>query len=274
MNSLSKEFSTKNRQLYVLKFSGKIIFDQNLITQLIDDLASLYAQGKDLLIIHGAGTLITELCEKLAMPVQFHQGQRITDQNILDIVHMVMMGKVNPSFTLALTRAGVNAIGLSGHSSHLLLAKPLISAKHLGFVGEITQVNTDLIRVLLSAHLMPVIAPLAIDSSGQSYNINADNAAAKIAIALGADKLFFFSDVSGLYEDLNDENSLIPYLSRQDLKTKLENTIISGGMLPKLQSCLDALENGVKQVCILNVQTPKNLINSINKNQSIGTIFE
>lgn len=274
MSIIEKKPLGASRRLFVLKFSGKIIVDKERSEQIINDIACLYQQNIDFVIVHGASTLISGLCDLLNINVRFVNGQRVTDEKVLDIVQMVMMGKVNPHFVFSLNDVGVNAVGLSGHSASLLKASPLDSELDLGFVGEVTEVNTELIRLLLLARLIPVIAPLGVSNSGQTYNINADNAAAKIAIDLGADKLFFFSDVDGLYENLDDKQSRIDYLSKQDLRMKLTNKTITGGMLPKLQCTLNALENGVKQVCILDINRPKNLINSVNNNESAGTVFE
>lgn len=267
---------------YIKRFSGKICVvkcggsamnhDQEM-ENILQDIALLYFYGISTVVVHGGGPCISEHCGRLNLPVKFINGQRVTDQATLEIVQMVLLGKINPAIVSSLTRFGVKAVGISGYDSGLIKAEKSHMSDHLGFVGDIVSIDKSLIQTLLNNRLIPVIAPIGIDNFGQAYNINADVAAAAIAGSLGAEKLIMMSDVNGLYADLNNPDSQISVLKIEEAKSLLDENKISGGMIPKLESCLNALSHGVASAHILSGALAHGLLLEILTSHGIGTMI-
>ncbi len=226
------------------------------------------------MIVHGGGPAINEALAQRGKAPVFNQGLRVTDDETLEVVEMVLAGSMNKKLVSALQRCGVSALGLSGKDMDLLMAERKTNdGVDIGWVGQINQVNTDFIHDLLNLGIIPVIAPVGTDKSGQGYNINADEAATVIAGALEADKLLYMTDVPGVLADVNDRNSLIPTLTVEDTKRLINAGVISGGMIPKVTSALNALELGVGSVHILDGQSPHVLLSEIFTEEGIGSMF-
>lgn len=234
--------------------------------------------GINPVIVHGGGPEITAHLKKLNIQSQFVDGQRVTDQETLDVAEMVLAGKINSEVVLDLTRAGVRAVGVSGKDMSLITAKKLFhqpSPEHspadIGFVGEVDSINPDVIRIFEQHGIVPVISPIAVDSTGQTFNINADTAAAAIAGAVHADKFILLTDVSGVLRDRNDESSLISSIRQAEVEPLIREGVIAGGMIPKVRACLTALEAGAKKTHILDGRQPHSLLLELFTDRGIGT---
>lgn len=269
-----RRFSGK---IFVVKCGGAAMTDALVMQSIMQDIAMLYFCGIRPVIIHGGGPEISAMCERLQLPTQFAHGQRVTDAATMEIVQMVLLGKTNCALVSALNQLGVNAIGLSGHDAAFLQAKKFTGHTKdeidLGFVGEITTVNTTLINTLLSGNFLPIITPIGVDGEGRTYNINADTAAGAIASAIAAEKLLVLSDVNGVYADEKNPDTRHSTLTVHKLKTWLEQGGLSGGMIPKLRACLHALEQGVPSAHILDGKMPHSLLLEIFTDQGIGTLI-
>jgi acetylglutamate kinase len=228
-----------------------------------------------IVVVHGGGPEISQHCQHLQMPVHFHQGQRITDQETMQITQMILLGKINANLVKKLNGHQVQAVGISGLDSGFLQAKKFASldSVDLGFVGEVAHVNTQLINTLLEKNFLPVIAPIGVDSRGDTYNINADTVAGAIAAALQAEKLVLLSDVNGLYADAKDSNTRISTITMNKIETWLQENKISGGMIPKLRACLYALQKGIGCAHILDGRIQHSLLLEIFTDEGIGTMI-
>lgn len=267
-----RRFSGK---IFVVKCGGAAMVTDTALQSIMQDIALLYFCGIRPVIVHGGGPEISAMCERLQIPTQFAQGQRVTDAATMEIVQMVL-SKTNSNLVTALNRSGINAIGISGQDASCLQAKKFTSEDNtidLGFVGEITTVNATFVKTLLAGNFLPVISPVGIDQHGQFYNINADIAAGAIAGALAAEKLLVLSDVNGIYADVKNPATRLSALNAQQLKDMLQEKILSGGMIPKLQACLQALERGVPSAHILDGKMPHSLLLEIFTDQGIGTLI-
>lgn len=252
----------------VVKCGGAAITNIKDLQSIMQDLALFYFCGIRPVIIHGGGPDITEMCERLNLPVQFSNGHRVTDAATLEIVQMVLLGKTNRSLVTALNQFGVKAIGIAGHDAAFLQAE-----KSVDLVGKIASVDTHLIDTLLAANFIPVIAPIGVDASGQAYNINADTASGAIAGSLAAEKLVILSDVNGLYADPNDSSTQLSRLTVDATKSLVENKQISGGMIPKLDACIQAVEQGVSSAHIVSGKLPHSLLLEIFTDKGVGTMI-
>lgn len=262
-----------NKKVFVIKWGGAALA-QGAVEQtkmIFKELAKLYKKGLLLAIVHGGGSEISNLCKRLHIPVQFKNGLRITDAATLDITQMILLGKINCGLVNALNQTGIKAIGLSGIDAGLIQVKKLDSKQaDFGFVGEITHIKTSLLDKLLAENFLPVIAPLGIDLEGQIHNINADSVAGAIASVLFANKLIMLSDVDGFYADPRDPVTLLSRIRQREMKRWLQQRKISGGMIPKLQASLHALEHGVPCVQIINGNTPNSLSAAV-YGKTVGT---
>ena len=260
-----------NRKIIVVKYGGSAMVDEELKKQVIQDVTLLKLVGFKPIIVHGGGKEISRWVGKVGMEPVFVNGLRKTDKETMEIAEMVL-NKVNKSLVKLVQELGVNAIGISGKDGGLLkVQKKLSNGEDIGFVGEITEVNPKIIYDLLEKDFLPIVCPIGMDDEYNTYNINADDAACAIARAVSAEKLAFLTDIEGVYKDPNDSNSLISELTVSEAKELITDGFIGGGMLPKLNNCIDAIENGVSRVHILDGRIAHCLLLEIFTNKGIGT---
>ena len=260
-----------NGKTIVVKYGGSAMIDEKLKQEVIRDVALLKVVGFKPVIVHGGGKEISKWVKAAGMEPKFINGLRVTDAATMEIAEMVL-NKVNKGLVQAMESLEVKAIGISGKDGSMLrVEKKLSGGKDIGFVGEITEVNTDIIDTLLENDYVPVICPIGMDDEYQSYNINADDAACAIARALGAEKLAFLSDIEGVYKDPLDPTTLISTLSVSEARELLKTGMIGGGMLPKLNNCIDAIEHGVSKVHILDGRIEHCLLLEFFTKRGIGT---
>ena len=260
-----------NRKIIVVKYGGSAMIDEELKKQVIQDVTLLKLVGFKPIIVHGGGKEISRWVEKTGMEPEFINGLRKTDEATMEIAEMVL-NKVNKSLVQNVQSLGVNAVGVSGKDGGLLkVEKKLSDGQDIGFVGEITEVNPKIIMDLLDNDFLPIVCPVGMDENFVTYNINADDAACAIAKAVNAEKLAFLTDIEGVYKDKDDPTSLISELSVEEAKALIGDGYIGGGMLPKLNNCIDAIEQGVSRVHILDGRIAHCLLLEIFTNKGIGT---
>ena len=260
-----------NRKIIVVKYGGSAMVDEELKRQVIQDVTLLKLVGFKPVIVHGGGKEISRWVEKSGMEPVFVNGLRKTDEATMEIVEMVL-NKVNKSLVKLVQEIGVDAIGISGKDGGLLkVEKKYSNGEDIGFVGEITEVNPKIIYDMLEKDFLPIICPVGMDDEFNSYNINADDAACAIARAINAEKLAFLTDIEGVYKDPADKATLISELTVAEAKELIGDGYIGGGMLPKLNNCIDAIENGVSRVHILDGRIAHCLLLEIFTNKGIGT---
>ncbi len=260
-----------NRKIIVVKYGGSAMVDENLKKQVIEDCTLLKLVGFKPIIVHGGGKEISKWVGKVGMEPEFINGLRKTDEATMEVAEMVL-NKVNKSLVKLVQELGVNAIGISGKDGNLLkVEKKYSDGQDIGFVGEITEVNPKILYDLLEKDFLPIVCPIGMDEQFQTYNINADDAACAIARAVNAEKLAFLTDIAGVYKDFEDPNSLISELTSSEARALIEDGYIGGGMLPKLSNCIDAIDNGVSRVHILDGRIAHCLLLEIFTNKGIGT---
>lgn len=260
-----------NRKIIVVKYGGSAMVDEDLKRQVIQDVVLLKLVGFKPIIVHGGGKEISRWVGKVGMEPHFINGLRVTDDATMEIVEMVL-NKVNKSLVQLVNELGVKAVGISGKDGMMLKCEKKYSGgEDIGYVGEITEVNPKVIYDLLEKDFLPIICPIGFDEEYKSYNINADDAACAIARAVKAEKLAFLTDVEGVYRDFNDKGSLISEMTVDEAQEFVQSGSLGGGMLPKLQNCIDAIENGVSRVHILDGRIPHCLLLEIFTNKGIGT---
>ena len=260
-----------NRKIIVVKYGGSAMVDEELKKNVIKDVTLLKLVGFKPIIVHGGGKEISKWVGKVGMEPEFINGLRKTDAPTMEIAEMVL-GKVNKSLVQMVQELGVNAIGISGKDGGLLKVKKKYSqGQDIGYVGEITEVNAKVLYDLLEKDFLPIVCPVGLDDAFESYNINADDAACAIAQAVCAEKLAFLTDVKGVYRDPEDKSSLISELSVSEAQGLIGSGTVGGGMLPKLNNCMEAIENGVSRVHILDGRIPHCLLLEIFTNRGIGT---
>jgi len=260
-----------NRKIIVVKYGGSAMIDEELKKQVIQDVTLLKLVGFKPIIVHGGGKEISRWVEKTGMEPEFINGLRKTDEATMEIAEMVL-NKVNKSLVQNVQSLGVNAVGVSGKDGGLLkVQKKLSDGQDIGFVGEITEVNPKIIMDLLENDFLPIVCPIGMDENFVTYNINADDAACAIAKAVNAEKLAFLTDIEGVYKDKDDPNSLISELTVEEAKDLIGDGYIGGGMLPKLNNCIEAIEQGVSRVHILDGRIAHCLLLEIFTNKGIGT---
>lgn len=260
-----------NNKKVVVKYGGSAMLDENLQSNVIKDVALLKLVGMQPIIVHGGGKEITKWLNLLGHESQFIEGLRVTDEQTMEVAEMVL-GKVNKNLVQMVEKLGVKAVGISGKDGATLkVEKKLVNGQDIGLVGDIKQVNTDLINTLIDNNFVPVIAPIGLDDNYQNYNINADDAACAVARAIGAEKLVFLTDIEGVYADPKDKSSLISVMTLEKADELLESGFIGGGMLPKLKNCVDAVRNGVSRVHILDGRMEHCLLLEFFTNRGIGT---
>ena len=260
-----------NRKIIVVKYGGSAMVDEELKKRVIEDVTLLKLVGFKPIIVHGGGKEISNMVKRLGMEPKFINGLRVTDEETMDVAEMVL-GKVNKSLVQLVESLGVRAIGISGKDGGLLtVEKKYADGEDIGYVGEITEVNAEILYDLLEKDFLPIICPIGLDKNYQTYNINADDAACAIARAMQAEKLAFLTDIEGVYKDPKDPSTLISELTVSEAEKLMEEGYIGGGMLPKLHNCIDAIENGVSRVHILDGRIPHCLLLEIFTNKGIGT---
>ena len=262
-----KKYSGK---IVVVKYGGNAMINQQLKEQVMEDIALLWLIGVKVVLVHGGGPEINETMQKLGKQAQFVDGLRVTDKETVDIVQMVLAGKVNKTLVNLLQMKGGHAVGLSGIDGGIIEAK--MKNEALGYVGQITKIRTQPIEDLLEKNYIPVISTVASDRHGNTYNINGDTAAAHIAGALGAERLIMMTDIAGILMDKDDPSTLIPQITVSEAEKLYENKVISGGMIPKVDCCIEALNHGVNNVIIMDGRIPHSILMELLTDEGAGTM--
>ena len=262
-----KKYSGK---IVVIKYGGNAMVNEQLKQQVMEDIALLWLIGVKVVLVHGGGPEISETMKRLGKQAQFVNGLRVTDQETVDIVQMVLAGKVNKTLVNLLQMKGGHAVGLSGIDGGIIEAT--MKDEALGFVGKITRIRTQPITDLLEKNYIPVISTVASDRQGNTYNINGDTAAAYIAGALNAERLIMMTDIAGLLRDKDDPDTLIPALTVTEAKKLFDEGVISGGMIPKVDCCIEAIGKGVKHVVIMDGRVPHSILMELLTDEGAGTM--
>ena len=255
----------------VVKYGGNAMTSEELKEQVMEDIVLLTMVGVKVVLVHGGGPELSSLMQRLGKKPEFIDGLRVTDKETIDIAQMVLAGRINKSLVNLLQMKGGLAIGLSGMDGRLIQAK--IRDPKYGYVGDVTEVNADVITTLLNSGYIPVISTLGCDLEGNTYNINGDTGAGKIASAIGAERLIMMTDIEGIMKDRNDPDSLIPSLSIAQAQQLIEEGVISGGMIPKVRCCVDALNEGVKAAVIIDGRVPHATLMEILTDEGAGTMI-
>ena len=259
-----------NGKVIVVKYGGNAMINEELKQQVMEDIVLLHLIGVRIVLVHGGGPEINELMSRLGKKAEFVGGLRVTDKETVDIVQMVLAGKVNKTLVNLLEMKGGNAMGISGMDGRLIEATPKNEA--LGYVGNIKKINIAPVTDLLEKDYIPVISTVGCDKQGNTYNINGDTAAACIAGALGAERLIMMTDIAGVLADKDDPKTLIPNLTVSEAKKLYENGVISGGMIPKVDCCIEAIERGVKKVIIMDGCVPHSILMELLTDEGAGTM--
>ncbi|MDB9314757.1 acetylglutamate kinase [Spirulina sp. CS-785/01] len=256
----------------VIKYGGAAMKDENLKDKVVRDVVFLSCVGVRPVVVHGGGPEINTWLEKLGIEPQFKDGLRVTDADTMDVVEMVLVGRVNKELVSLINRAGGSAVGLCGKDGDIVKARH-VGQDGVGFVGEVSSTDTGLIRSLVRDGYVPVISSVAADESGQAHNINADTVAGEIAAALQAEKLVLLTDTAGILEDYKDPSTLIPKVSIQEARDLIAQGVVGGGMIPKVQCCVRSLAQGVRAAHILDGRVPHALLLEILTDSGIGSMI-
>lgn len=259
-------------KILVVKYGGNAMKSEELKDSVARDIVLLNLIGVKVVLVHGGGPEITEMLSKIGKETKFVGGLRVTDDETIEVAQMVLAGKINKSLVNLLECRGGSAIGLSGLDGHMIKAE--IKDERLGYVGKITDINPQPILDVLEKGYIPVISTLGCDDDGKVYNINADTAAAKIAGALKAESLIILTDIAGILKDKDDASSLISHITVSESKKLVEDGVIAGGMIPKVECCVQAIAEGVKRVFIIDGQIPHSILVETLTDEGIGTMFE
>lgn len=254
----------------VVKYGGNAMVNEELKQQVMEDITFLWLIGVKVVLVHGGGPEISDLMKKLGKQPEFIDGLRITDKETIDIVQMALAGKVNKTLVNLLESKGGKAVGISGMDGRLIECRQ--KDPQLGYVGEITKVHIDPVTDLLEKGYIPVVSTLGCDRGGNVYNINGDTAAAYIAGALGAERFVLMTDIAGLMRDKDDPATLIPEVSLEEIDALLKQGVISGGMIPKVGCCVEAIRQGVKKVVIMDGRVPHAILMELLTNEGAGTL--
>ena len=259
----------------VIKYGGAALVNEEIKSTIIKDIALMKFVGFKPVVVHGGGKDINKALERVGIEPQFKDGLRVTDEETMEVVQEVLVGKVNKSLVTELCLQGINAVGVCGKDSGFMKVKKATpNGLDLGLVGEVTEVDTTLINTLLDNDFVPVISTVGVDEEGNSYNVNADYAAVAVAGALNAEKLVFITDVAGVMRDVNNPNSVISTTNTAEINELIADGTIAGGMIPKVQCCLAGVNAGVKNVHVLDGRIAHCLILEIFTNKGIGTLIE
>ena len=262
-----KKYSGK---IVVIKYGGNAMINPQLKEQVMEDIALLWLIGVKVVLVHGGGPEISETMEKLGKKAVFVDGLRVTDKETVDIVQMVLAGKVNKTLVNLIQMKGGHAVGLSGIDGGIIEAK--VKNEALGYVGQITKIRTQPITDLLEKNYIPVISTVASDRQGNVYNINGDTAAAYIAGALEAERMILMTDIAGILMDKDDPSTLIPQITVEQAKALYDSGVISGGMIPKVDCCIEALAHGVNNVIIMDGRIPHSILMELLTDEGAGTM--
>ena len=260
-----------NGKIVVVKYGGNAMINEQLKEQVMEDIVLLHLVGVKVVLVHGGGPEISELMTRLGKKTEFVNGLRVTDKEAVEIVQMVLAGKVNKSLVNLLEMKGGKAMGISGMDGRLIEAK--MRNASLGYVGSITNVNIEPVTDLLEKGYIPVVSTLGCDRDGNTYNINGDTAAAFIAGALGAERLIMMTDIAGVLRDRDNDDTLIPLITVNEAVELFRQGVISGGMIPKVDCCIDAINRGVKKVIIMDGRVPHSILMEILTDEGAGTMF-
>ena len=260
-----------NDKIVVVKYGGNAMINDELKEAVMGDIVLLSLIGIKVVLVHGGGPEITEMLGKIGKQSQFVDGLRVTDKESVDIVQMVLAGKVNKNLVNLLQNKGGKAIGLCGMDGHMIEAKVL--DERLGYVGEVTNINVEPVLDVLEKGYIPVVATVGCDSEGNSYNINADTVAARLAGELKAECLISMTDIVGLLRDKDDPSTLIPKVCVSDAPKLMRDGIISGGMIPKVNCCIEAIRRGVHKVFIIDGRIPHSILIEVLTDEGVGTMF-
>ena len=262
-----KKYSGK---IVVIKYGGNAMINETLKQQVMEDIALLWLIGVKVVLVHGGGPEISETMKKLGKEAKFVDGLRVTDKETVDIVQMVLAGKINKTLVNLIQMKGGHAMGLSGIDGGIIEAT--MKNESLGYVGEITKIRPQPIEALLEKNYIPVISTVASDRQGNTYNINGDTAAARIAGALNAERLIMMTDIAGILKDKDDPSTLIPHITTTEAKELYASGVISGGMIPKVDCCIDAIEHGVDHVVIMDGRIPHSILMELLTDEGAGTM--
>jgi len=254
----------------VVKYGGNAMINEDLKLQVMEDIVLLWLIGIKVVLVHGGGPEISEMMAKLGKKPEFVDGLRVTDKETVDIVQMVLAGKVNKTLVNLIEKKGGKAVGISGMDGQLIKAE--IKDERLGFVGNITKINIGAVTDLLNMGYIPVVSTLGCDNDGNAYNINGDTAAAHIAGALEAERLIMMTDIAGILKDKDDPTTLIPEITVSEAKQLYADGVISGGMIPKVECCVEAIKKGVKNVIIMDGRVPHSILMELLTDEGAGTM--
>lgn len=257
----------------VVKYGGNAMINEDLKDAVMSDIVLMQLVGINVVLVHGGGPEINAMLNKVGKESKFVHGMRYTDEETMEIVQMVLAGKVNKDLVQLLEQHSGRAVGLCGLDGNMIRAEKMLSGEDLGFVGEITEVNTKLINDAANQGYIPIIATVASGKNGEVYNINADIAAARIAAELGALKLILMTDIRGLLKDKDDESTIIPVVNVSEVPRLQRQGIISGGMIPKIDCCVEAVRRGVGRAHIIDGRIPHSILIELFSDEGIGTMF-
>mgnify|MGYP002519320168 FL=1 len=263
-----KKYSGK---IVVIKYGGNAMINEQLKQQVMEDITLLWLIGVRVVLVHGGGPEISDTMKKLGKQAQFVNGLRVTDKETVDIVQMVLAGKVNKTLVNLLQMKGGHAVGVSGIDGGIIEAT--MKDEALGYVGKITRIRPQPITDLLEKHYIPVVSTVASDRQGNTYNINGDTAAAYIAGALNAERLIMMTDIAGILRDKDDPGTLIPALTVSEARRLFDEGVISGGMIPKVDCCVEAIEKGVRHVVIMDGRVPHSILMELLTDEGAGTMI-
>ncbi|MBE6922488.1 MAG: acetylglutamate kinase [Ruminococcaceae bacterium] len=259
-----------NGKIVVIKYGGNAMVNPQLKQQVMEDITLLWLIGVKVVLVHGGGPEISQTMAKLGKEAKFVNGLRVTDKETVDIVQMVLAGKINKTLVNLIQMKGGHAMGLSGIDGGIIEAT--MKDENLGYVGEITKIRTQPIEALLEKNYIPVISTVASDRQGNTYNINGDTAAARIAGALRAERLIMMTDIAGILMDKDDPSTLIPHVTVEEARKLYDSGVISGGMIPKVDCCIDAIEHGVDNVVIMDGRIPHSILMELLTDEGAGTM--
>lgn len=257
----------------VIKYGGSAMENPELKNKVMSDVALLSTLGIRAIVVHGGGKDITYMLKKIGKESKFINGLRYTDKETAEIAEMVLAGKVNKELVASLENCGGRCLGICGIDGSMFKVSEYKSEEDLGFVGDVDDVDTNLLNTIITNKYIPIVATIGSDKAGNVYNINADTAASKIAEKINAETLIFMTDTPGLLKNKDDENTLISKINVKEIDTLIKNGTISGGMIPKVQHCINAVENGVSKVFIIDGRVPHSLLIEMFTDEGIGTMF-
>jgi acetylglutamate kinase len=259
---------------FVIKYGGAAMVDEGLKQSVMQDLVLMHYVGLRPVLVHGGGPEITDVMKRLGKEATFVHGLRVTDEETVEIVEMVLAGKTNKGIVSLIQRHGGKAVGLSGKDGNLFVARKMLAdGIDIGFVGEVIEVNTEILETLSHAGYIPVISSVAVGAEGETFNVNADHVAGKLAARLGAEKLILLTDIRGILDDVHDPNSLISELHMAGALALIESGKVDKGMIPKVEACLMALEGGVPRTHIIDGREPHALLTEIFTDTGVGTMI-